>query len=205
MPRLLIVDDDPLITRAVALRAPPTFECIAAASRAEAEAALAGSRTFDGVLADLGLPEGCHSGLDLVVSLRERDFRGVAGVFTGGELGEVAGRIADLGAFLLAKPFDRRSLDSFFRCVERASWKETKLDDAVAVVLDEFPFTAREREVVASAVEGRQPSDLAMAMGLSDSTLETHARSVLRKTGKKRMQAVAIEVLRRAFERTRAS
>lgn len=201
--RLLIVEDDALVARAVVALAPADVACLTCTSRTRAEEELEDPNAFDGILIDVDLPEGPEAGLELAECLRQRESASVLAIFTGGLGDEIALRISRIGCFLLPKPFDRASFAPFFRALAHASAARAAVDDTVAHVLDELPLTTRERQVVTSVVQGRDAKTSATAMGVSESTWDTHTRSVLRKTGKKRVHQVAIDVLRRAFERAR--
>lgn len=202
--RFLIVEDHPLVARGVVALTPRDVECVTCASRTHAEEELAKDPRFAGALLDIELPEGPEAGLELAEALEERRFEGVLAVFTGNELAdESKRRVSRIGGFFLPKPFDRESFASFFRCMRLAAAHQLAVDEAVVHVLEELPLTARERQLVASVTQGRDASTSANAMGVSASTWDTHARSVLRKTGKKRVHQVAIDVLRKAFEQRR--
>src|SRR5216684_684238 len=100
---VLVVDDDPLATRAFARQLGAAGYDVAIANTAGAAERLIGNEAFDVVVSDLALPE--TDGLTLLASLRQRDEDLPVILLTQAPALESAVRALDYGAFrYLVKP-----------------------------------------------------------------------------------------------------
>lgn len=118
--RLLVVEDDPLISRSLHQALTPLGNTVEAfAHQAEASAALRHDR-FDLILLDLGLPDG--DGLTLLGELRERGDTTPVLILTARDGIDDRVRGLDLGADdYLAKPFSIAELEARVRALLRRS------------------------------------------------------------------------------------
>jgi CheY-like chemotaxis protein len=104
---VLVVDDDPLVTRAVVRILGEGFEVATAPSAAEAQARFEGGERFDAVLCDLMMPQ--MTGMELHARVKARDPALARRMIfmTGGAFTEAAARfVADSRAPCFDKPFD---------------------------------------------------------------------------------------------------
>ncbi len=117
--RVLVVDDDALVARAVARSLGKRYVVTTAASAAEALAHIEGGERFDAVLCDLMMPQ--MTGMELHARVAERDpelARRMVFV-TGGAFTDAAARfVADATNAVVEKPFEAARLRE---AVERAS------------------------------------------------------------------------------------
>lgn len=107
--RILVVDDDPLVRRVVRRVAAEFGDTVAEADGAGALQALE-IGAFDLVVSDIRMPP--PDGLELAAWLREHRPDTHVLLVSGFANGDDESIIADLGATLLRKPFDARSLRS---------------------------------------------------------------------------------------------
>ncbi len=111
VPRVLIVEDEPLLLKAMARSLQDLAEVRSATTVADALLALAAGESFSLVLCDVGLPDG--SGLDVLEAIR--DFRPTllrrTVLLSGKRLGsQVAREVRECGGRLLVKPLDSAQL-----------------------------------------------------------------------------------------------
>jgi RNA polymerase sigma factor (sigma-70 family) len=135
------------------------------------------------VVADLRLPG--MSGIELQARVRERGSALPFVIITAH--GDVpAARAAFLGRALdfVEKPFDdaqlRGAIDTAFALETR------RLDEAELRRADEQKLarlTAREREVLEHAVQGKHAKEIAAALGISPRTVEVHKMRIMEKLG----------------------
>jgi RNA polymerase sigma factor (sigma-70 family) len=135
------------------------------------------------VVADLRLPG--MSGIELQARVRERGSALPFVIITAH--GDVpAARAAFLGQALdfVEKPFDdaqlRGAIDTAFALETR------RLDEAELRRADEQKLarlTAREREVLEHAVQGKHAKEIAAALGISPRTVEVHKMRIMEKLG----------------------
>ena len=192
---VLLVEDEPHTRErlAEAIGAHPRLSlCGAVATCAEARQVLAGDPP-DVLLTDIGLPDG--SGIELIRAVRDGGDRTVAMVITvfgdekhvvaaieAGALGyvlkdgsphDIAGAILDLiaGGSPISPPIARYFLRRF-RGAE---------GEAAAAASAAPHLTAREREALRLFVKGFSYAEAARLMGVSETTVASHVRSVYRK------------------------
>jgi EAL domain-containing protein (putative c-di-GMP-specific phosphodiesterase class I) len=114
-PRVLLVDDDPLVARGIQRLLGPGYDTTVAMSAHEAVAHVI-DRTFEVVVSDISMPE--VDGLCLLRLIREHDPRAAVVLLTGAPELETAMSAADHGAFqYLVKP---ATLDRLTSVISRA-------------------------------------------------------------------------------------
>lgn len=117
--RLLIVDDEPAITKALAKMLAPSYEVTIASDGMEAADRLVGD-SFDIVLSDIRLPT--MSGVDLLRLVRAHDSDVPVLLMTGQPSLETAMAAVDLGALTyITKPFEPEALKTALERAERLS------------------------------------------------------------------------------------
>jgi CheY-like chemotaxis protein len=108
--RILVIDDEPLVTRAIGRRL-KEHEMTAAVSGAEALALLDGGAAFDAILCDVMMPE--LTGMDVYDLISERHPRMLGRIIfmTGGMFTERAARFREtVQNSFLSKPLDVRQV-----------------------------------------------------------------------------------------------
>lgn len=177
--RLLCLEDDRLVQTALR-KVLDDLEISVAGTVAEAKR-LVRSRRFDAWLLDVVVPDG--SGLELLGWARERGDHTPAIVVTGVLDPGLVNPAQALGAEFLYKPFTTANLRAFLaRALASPRAESTRvnaLDDLIAV----YELSDREIALVRCVARGLARRDLARALDVSDNTVKTHVRRLLRKTG----------------------
>lgn len=218
--RILVVEDDPIIANGVRVGLGLTGATVdAVATCADARAGLAAS-SFDAVVLDLTLPDGC--GLDVLRELRSAGDRTPVVLLTA--LDAVSDKIRglDTGADdYLGKPFDLDELAARVRAVARRSAGRASpslaigniaLDPATLVaVVDgaQVPLSRRECSVLSALMERpgviRSKGELEEQLygwqeEIESNTVEVHVHNLRAKIGR-----AAIETVRGVGYRMRTS
>ena len=177
--RVLCVEDDPLVQRAVR-RALPEFDVAIAGSIAASREMILHER-FGAWLIDICVPDG--SGLDLLTWARKRGDKTPALVMTGLVDREPVNQAQALGAEFLYKPYSASNLRAFVARTysARAGGSESgkRIDELVA----RAGLTTREEDVIRAIARGVDRAELAQALGVKENTVKTHIRGLLDKTG----------------------
>ncbi len=172
-----------------------------AGSVREATAVLATHQRWTGLVVDIGLPDG--SGLDVVAVARRTMPLVPVLVLTGRNDRTVINRAHQLRAEFVCKPATDADLYGFVR---RAVAFERVPDERMAWLIEELSqhceLTAKETEVVAAAVANTPRHVLLEQFGVTDNTLKTQVRQVLRKTGFDSLDALTKALLREALSGT---
>jgi two-component system nitrate/nitrite response regulator NarL len=205
---LLLCDDHLLFIEILQPALEALGHTVDVATSVDAALATAARRRPDVCLLDLRFPR--ESGVEGVRRLRAQDpdlkIVVLSAVNDPAELSEAVAA----GAVGLA--YKMRPLEETVRTIERVHRGEAVVDVAVlhglveprqesaAERLARF-LTTREREVLRLLVQGRSTKELAIAMGVSQSTIRTHIQSMLWKLGvHSRIEAVAFAVRHRIVE-----
>ncbi len=200
--RFLIVDDHPLVGEALAavlLELRPEAEIAQAASCAEALAALSGTATVDLVLLDLRLPDG--PGLPLLGEIGAR-WIDTAVVVLSGDLDRhtVQQALAAGAVGCIPKTEPREVLASALRLVLAGGvyvppLALTALPAPVAhgtvaarrggeaPTPAELGLTARQLDVLAMLMQGKNNKLICRALGLAEPTVKNHVSAILRALG----------------------
>jgi two-component system nitrate/nitrite response regulator NarL len=193
--RILVVDDHPLTREALAaLLRQSGFDVVGEATDAEAAIELARTLAPELVLLDLSLPG--MNGLEALPALREAapaaevvvltasgTEENLLGAIRGGAAGyllksEPPERIVEFlrsvgrGEAALSGAIARRLLET----VRRTGGRETGVPDSIAAEL-----TAREVEILLLLDERLDTDEIAKRLFISEHTVRTHVKSVLRK------------------------
>jgi PAS domain S-box-containing protein len=114
-PRVLVVDDEPLVAAAVRRHLAGRFAVDAASGREDALARLAGPRRYEAVVCDVAMPDG--GGFALLDALREHapELAGRVLFVTGGVPPEASELLARTNLPRLEKPFDGEQLRDALR------------------------------------------------------------------------------------------
>jgi len=190
MLEFLIVDDEPLVQRALAavLRRYGTSKATPSARDAMVEF----DRSWDGLLIDVRLEDG--SGLDVLASARAKKIRAPAIVLSGWVDREIINRCAALDARLVSKPCGTPELAPF-------------LFEALFLKTNDRPYAATERarhrwmlserevDILGFALRGKSRDQYLDTTGIAPNTYKTHVRSLLVKTDYSNLSTLAIDLL----------
>lgn len=193
----LVVEDHPLIGTTIqrALSRHGLAELVE--TRALALARIA-DNTFDGVVADVGLPDG--SGFDVVRELK-RVSPNVPVLILSGEVDHGRLREADAhDAAYLLKPPAVSDLDRFAtRVKEATAIASERVDGIVDRWTERHTLSRAETAILRIAAHGTRRSQLAEKRGVEPSTVKKQVQFLLAKTGDESLQACVSRLLREAL------
>ena len=194
--RVLIVEDDDLVARALMNVIRREVSVARAESVAGAKRLLTGPKPWDAVIVDIGLPDG--DGLDLMTWARSVDLRLPALVVTGTLEPKLANRAHLLDVEFAYKPDVLPNVKAFIRRVCSRPSEEDATSQAVATgeaLARQAHMTPREIDVVRLVAEGVPRAELARRLRISENTVKTRIRSLLEKANLPNLEAVARAVL----------
>ncbi|MBI2898466.1 MAG: response regulator transcription factor [Deltaproteobacteria bacterium] len=191
----LIVDDDPADARAVTRVFSKYRPVQVAPTAAQARAALEQpDEVWAGVVLDVLLPDG--SGLDVLAYLRGRHPLLPVLVLTGRFDAEVANRAQALRAECVFKP---ATIDNFKAFIDSAlavdAGSNRRVARAIAELAGRLNLPAREMNILAYAVAEVPRAAISSELELSENTLKSQIRSLLKKTGHSSLNDLARDVL----------
>ena len=195
----LVVEDDPVLAQALCRFLRTT------GARATAASTIAGAMEFigagapiDGLLLDVGLPDG--SGLELLAAARARGVHAPALVLTGHHDADTLAAAQLHGAQFLPKPPREENLRAFIDAtLEFRRATRFRLDELVAEWSAKYGLTPREEEVLLLACTGIARGDLAGELGVQETTIRTTVRRLLRKAGQFSLGDLTAKVHRELF------
>lgn len=192
--KFLIVDDDPADARTIARVFGRYRPVQIVESVAEARSALEAQQVWAGVVLDVVLPDG--SGLDLLAVLRGLHPLLPVLVLTGRFEPKVANRAQALRAECVFKP---ATLENFTTFINGALAVDSATNDRVARTVSELALRlalpAREMNVLAFAVAEVPRAAMSAELGISENTLKSQIKSLLKKTGHSSLNDLARDVL----------
>jgi DNA-binding NarL/FixJ family response regulator len=193
-PRVLVLDDEPLVRRALARLLRAHGRVVAAASVREASALVADGRPWRALFLDLRLPDG--SGLDVLARARAADSRAPAMVLTGSIEAEAINTAHDLRATYVVKPLDGARIARFLADAAPATMS---LATVVARWTSAYGLRAAEADVLRRAAAGETREQIAAARVTSALTVKKQAANLLRRTGDGSLHAAVERLLREAM------
>lgn len=193
----LVVEDHPLIGSTIQRALARHGQAELVETRAQALARIADGG-FDGVVADVGLPDG--SGFDVVREVK-RLAPNMPVLILSGEVDHGRLREADThDATYLLKPPAMSDLDRFAtRVKEAAAIASERVDLIVDRWAGRHALSRAETAILRIAAHGTRRSDLAERRGVEPSTVKKQVQFLLAKTGDESLQACVSRVLREAL------
>ena len=156
-----------------------------------------------GMLVDVNLPDGL--GTDLIREIRRRDPVLPILMLTGSDERGWANEAHTLGVEFVFKPIVTESLERFSaRAVARASSGDDSLAAVVSELVSSHGLSPREVQVLTLSLGGTPRVALTDEMGVSDNTVKTTVRHLLRKTTADTLDDLVQYVMRAALQRRSA-
>lgn len=192
-PVFLLVEDEAPVARAFASLVRRHAAVEVASTLAEASAALRRTR-FTGIVLDLRLPDG--SGLELLQYVRQERRATPVLVVTGDHEPTLANRVHRLGAVCVFKPDVVEDISLFVRRA-MADEVETRAlaEGAVRNLRAPLRLSRREAELAVLATLGFTRTALAEELGVTENTVKSTVRGLLRKFDETSVDGVARIVL----------
>jgi DNA-binding NarL/FixJ family response regulator len=192
---LLLVEDEELLAQSLIRTLSGLRRTERAATVAEARERLDTTPSWLAAVVDIGLPDG--SGLDVVRYARQKLPLLPVLILTAREDEPLINEAHVLRASYAVKPFDLGEMRRFvLRAESFEAVPNSVLDESVAELAKECGLTRREAEVVAAAFARRSRREVLATLGVSENTLKSQVKSILRKTGHDSMQALSRALLR---------
>lgn len=193
----LVVEDVPVVRNALERALVSHGSVVAVGTCAGARAAI-GTRRFDSLIVDVGLPDG--SGLDLISLARQRWPAIWVLVLTGLADHAVVARAHELGVRYLLKPFEPDQLRVH---VEETRARRHAGDRRIAVTLDRWTrahaLTESETELLSLGVRGVPREDLPVLRGVRKDTIRKQIQILIQKTGDESFEEAVNSFLREAL------
>ncbi len=192
----LILEDDERVAKIILRIASPIVGTVAVSTVREALAAVASAVPLCGLVADMMLPDG--SGLEVVEAFRAKYPTHPALVVTAVLDRTLVNRSSELGVGYVCKPDVLDNLTQFFASFGTNEQKG-KTDLGIvppASFARDHGLSPREAQIVKLVAEGVPRARLADLLGVSQSTVKSQVRSLLRKTRCNRVSEVVWAVRR---------
>jgi DNA-binding NarL/FixJ family response regulator len=196
--RILMLDDDALLRRAVRRALSRAAPVVGVRSCADADAALRDGGWI-GFILELSLPDG--SGLEWLAGVRAQGECAPALVVTAVCKRSLVNRAVELGARYLCKPFRAEALRAFERDVVPYAQRHAhdRLAGVTAALSREHGLTRTETEIALAALQGTPATAIAEERGISMNTYKTHVKGVLRKVQADSLRQLRERMLRGAL------
>lgn len=199
--RLLCVDDHPLVREGVTRKidAQPDMQVVASAATGEEAVKLFEQHRPDVTLMDLNLPG--MSGLETIEAIRRKHPSARIVVLTMYKGDEDIHRALESGAS--AYVLKTTVSDDLVRVVREVHAGAKPMSSDVASQLAARavspPLTPRERVVVEMMAKGLRNKEIAYELGISEDTVEVHARNLFTKLGVRDRTAAVTAAIRRGI------
>jgi DNA-binding NarL/FixJ family response regulator len=192
----LVLDDEVRFASGLRRLLAPHGDVTLAHRVRDAIEAIPASGQWTAVFLDVELPDG--EGFEVLEAFHSRGEHVPAVIITGHLEDAVANRAFDLGAKLLAKPI---TADHVRRFVAEVTGS-TALREVVQDWRLRYSLTAAETEVLRAGLEGVERGAHAERRGISETTLRTHVRHMLQKSGDASLSDAIQRGLREVIART---
>jgi DNA-binding NarL/FixJ family response regulator len=198
--KFLVVEDHPMVMRTLRSYLQRVGSVVEAGTVEEGLRAFDENEDLAGMLVDVNLPDGL--GTDLIREIRRRDPVLPILMLTGSDERGWANQAHALGVEFVFKPVVTESLDRFSA---RAIAKASSGDDSLATVVSELVcnhgLSPREVQVLTLSLGGTPRMALTDELGVSDNTVKTTVRHLLRKTTADTLDDLVQYVMRTALQR----
>jgi len=192
-PRMLVVEDDPLAARAMSRLLGRGWPILHARSRADALTIIEGSTPLAAAVVDLVLEDG--DGMDVVARVREKRPNLPVLIVTGSLSESLVNRAAILGATYVCKPDVAGALLAF--AARSLIWSHVT-DEALRWRLEERARAAnlslRETQIATLFIAGTPRRELGERCGITENTVKTEVRVLLRKWPAGTLEQLASEL-----------
>lgn len=186
---VLIVDDDPVLCRSLrrTIRWRTRLRAVDAGTlRASLHIVERMRRELVGAVIDVRLPDG--SGLDLVAELRSGGSEAPILVYTGLPSSQVSDACDKFSAVLAVKPHGEPAVHDFIEHVAVRSAIATSTDhsprgQAVELFAARHRLSKRQQEILRCLAGGVRRADLGDTLGIEETTVKSHVRELLTRTG----------------------
>lgn len=191
-PKFLVVADDERTAGALTQVCSRYGTCTLSESPAAAVGVLNGAQPISGVIVERELRVG--SGLDVAAHARQLNIPTL--ILSAMNTHRSVHEAYQIGARYLCKPVEMPELEMFVSAAaaQARSGSEAKLR-ALSALAERAGLTPREKEVVALALENVPRSSMADTMGITESTLKFHIRSLLDKCDAQNLSALVRVIL----------
>jgi DNA-binding response OmpR family regulator len=192
----LVVEDDESVRRLLARGLGTHGEVETVGTLAAARMSLR-ARTYDGVVLDVGLPDG--SGLDLVDFARKRNPGVCVLVLTGSTEHKVISRSLETGALYLLKPCDAAHLAVLAdEARSRRSARERRTNLTLQRWAKDYDLSQTEIELLSLGAEGVAREKFSSRRGVRPDTIRKQIQTLLQKTGDDTFEGAVNSLLREA-------
>jgi DNA-binding NarL/FixJ family response regulator len=196
----LVVEDHPMVMRTLRTYLQRVGTVVEAGTVQEGLLAFEQHPGLAGMLVDVNLPDGL--GTDLIREIRRRDPVLPILMLTGSDERGLANEAHALGVEFVFKPIVTESLERFSaRAVARASSGDDSLAAVVSELVSSHGLSPREVQVLTLSLGGTPRVALTDEMGVSDNTVKTTVRHLLRKTTADTLDDLVQYVMRAALQR----
>lgn len=187
----LIVDDNPLIQRALTATLQRYGVCHGAASCEEALLKLE-KGPWDGFIFDVQLEDG--SGIDVLATARRTWADTPAIILTGTMDRDTINRAASLNARFVCKPCGSAELAPFVSDVLTRTTGD-RFYAATELARHRYQLSPREAEILDATLRGKPRDEYIEASGISVNTYKSHVRKILDKSDYENLASLAIDLL----------
>ncbi len=201
--RILLADDHKVVrqgTRAL-LSTVPEWKIVGEADNGRDAVSLTAELKPDIVILDIGMPE--LNGLDATRQIKKKLPETEVLIFTGQETEELVHDVFDSGArsYIMKTDAADHLIDAIKALSEHKHFFTSRISEIVFArciqgkqALEGTPensrITDREREIVQLLGEGKSSKEIAIILGISVRTVETHRAAIMKKLGLKSFSAL---------------
>jgi len=201
--RILLADDHKVVrqgTRAL-LSTVPEWEIVGEADNGRDAVSLTSELKPDIVILDIGMPE--LNGLDATRQIKKKLPDTEVLIFTGQETEELVHDVFDSGArsYIMKTDAADHLIDALKALSEHKHFFTSRISEIVFAryiqgkktvegAPEKSRITDREREIVQLLGEGKSSKEIAIILGISVRTVETHRAAIMKKLGLKSFSAL---------------
>ena len=185
--RFLLVEDEPVVARAMSAFFRRYGDVTTAQDVAEARRYLGARVAFSGLVVDWKLPDG--DGLDVIRAAREQDPRVPILMLTAFLDADCINEVHALRAEYVAKPASRRNLEKF---ADRATGRigEEDIGQIVRAFRHRHGLANAEERILRLTLSGTPRGELALRLGVTENTVKTTIRRLLRRAKQPNLDAL---------------